>query len=80
VIWLVPPAVVTCTSTTPAPPGGAVAVHDVAVQVPGALFRPKLTTPPARWVPVTVIVLPPATGPLAGLTAVTVGRAGAGAS
>ncbi len=73
----VPPTVVTVRSTVPVP-AGAVAVREVAEttvkEVAAAV--PKLTAvAPVRLVPVTVTLVPPAVGPLVGLTAVTVGAA-----
>ena len=69
-----PPGVVTVTSTVPAP-DGEVTVIDVAesaVTVPAVV--PNLTVVAfVRLVPVTVTLVPPATGPTLGLTAVTVG-------
>jgi len=74
----VPPAVVTVTFTGPAVPAGAVAVIWVAEFTTTfvAAFAPKRTdVAPVRFVPVIVTTVPPATGPLAGLSAVTVGTA-----
>ena len=71
-----PPAVVTVTSTVPAP-AGEVTVMEFAVSavtVPAVV--PNLTAVAfARLVPVTVTLVPPAAGPALGLTAVTVGAA-----
>ena len=68
---------VTVTSTLPAASDGAVAVieeADTAVMTP--VDDPKLTdVAPERLVPVMVTVVPPATDPLVGLSAVTVGAA-----
>ena len=73
----IPPAVVTVMSTAPAPPGGAVAVIEVAesaVMAPDD--DPKFTdVVPERLVPETVTDVPPAVGPLVGITPVTVGAA-----
>ena len=70
-----PPAVVTVMSTVPATPGGAVAVIEVAesaVMAPDD--DPKLTeVAPERLVPETVTDVPPAVGPLIGITPVTAG-------
>ncbi len=72
-VALMPPAVVTVTLTVPLP-AGEVAVHEVAVQdTPVAAMPPNATLPPVRLDPVTVTVVPPAAGPLDGLTPVTVG-------
>ncbi len=75
-VALVPPGVVTMTSTVPAGPAGEVAVTDVAeptVKVV-APFEPKLTpVAPMKPVPVMVTEVPPVFGPTTGLTALTVG-------
>ena len=76
-VALVPPGVVTVTSTVPAP-AGAVAVIWVALLTvkPVAAVVPKSTAvAPVKFVPVIVTLVPPAGGPAVGLTAVTVGRA-----
>ena len=80
---LVPPGPVTVTSTVPptfeALPGGAFAVIDVAefTTTPVAALPPKETvSPAAKFVPVTVTVVPPDAGPEAGETALTVGAGG----
>ena len=65
----------TVTSTTPVP-AGAVTVTDVAVLevMPVAAALPNLTAvAPARFTPVIVTLLPPPSGPLAGLRWVTLG-------
>ena len=71
-----PVAFVTVTSTVLAASAGATAVIDVAeltVTLVAATL-PKLTVlPDANPVPVMVTEVPPAVGPLVGLTAVTVG-------
>ena len=75
-VALAPPVVVTVTLTVPAP-AGEVAAQEVAVQdTPVAAAVPNVTLPPARFDPVTVTAVPPAAGPLAGLTAVTAGAGG----
>ena len=61
-------------------PAGEVTVRPVAltpvIPVPGV--EPKSTAvAPVKLVPVSVTVVPPAVGPLEGLTPVTVGSAGA---
>ena len=73
-VALVPPAVVTVTSTFP-DPAGEVATIDVGDStLKAALDAPKRTAvAPLRFVPVIVTVVPPASGPSAGETAVTVG-------
>ena len=75
---LCPPELVTVTVTAPAVPAGVVAVMVVLLTtvtlVADAL--PKVTVAPAvKFVPVMVTAVPPATGPLLGLTLVTVGDA-----
>ena len=73
-----PPGVVTVTVAAPATPAGAVAVTDVADTTTTfvAAFAPNFTpVAPVRFVPVIVTDVPPATGPLTGLSAVTVGAA-----
>ena len=75
-IALVPPPVFTVTLTVPLP-AGEIAVHKVAVQdTPVAGADPNDTLPPDRPVPVTLTAVPPAGGPLDGLTPVTVGTGG----
>ena len=70
-----PPAVVTTTFCAP-DPAGVVAVITVALLVNTvALTPPTVTVALAKFVPVIVIVVPPATGPLDGLTLATVGAA-----
>jgi hypothetical protein len=74
---LVPADVVTVMFTTPTEPTGEVAVICVAlltVNVADAV--PNFTAvAPVKLVPVTVTEVPPAVGPLVGLTPVTVGAA-----
>ena len=74
---LVPPGVVTVTSTAPAVPAGDVAVIEVALTtVKEALVPPNFTALALlKLVPVMVTLVPPAVGPLAGVIAVTVGTA-----
>jgi hypothetical protein len=72
---LVPPAVVTITSTVPIP-AGAVAVIWVAlltVKEPAALLPNLTAVAPEKLVPVMVTLVPPDGGPVFGLTLVTVG-------
>ena len=74
---LVPPTVVTRTSTVPVP-AGDVAVICVALLTvkPVAAVLPKVTAvAPPRLVPVRVTVVPPVCGPLLGEMEVTVGAA-----
>ena len=71
----VPPAVDTVTSTVPEP-GGEVAEHEVSeVQLAVVPLVPKVAVAPPMTNPVPVIVtaVPPASGPLSGVTAVSVG-------
>ena len=72
-----PPGVVTVTSTVPVP-AGEVAVIWLALltlKEPAAL-PPNLTAvAPVKLVPVIVTLVPPADGPVFGLTLVTVGGA-----
>ena len=81
-VGLIPPSVVTVTFTVPGYPGGEVAVHVVVLEqfTPVARFGPKFTVvvlgepvPVTKPVPVIVTGVPPAAGPLLGMTAVTVG-------
>lgn len=75
---LVPPGVVTVTSTVPEP-GGEVAVICVELTTATfvAPFAPKATdVAPVRFVPVIVTLVPPDVGPEAGLMPVTVGGGG----
>src|SRR5580658_3338036 len=75
-VALVPPGVLTVTSTVPVP-AGDVAVTCVEVfTVKTALVDPKSTAvAPVRLVPVMVTGVPPACGPLVGESLVTVGAA-----
>ena len=76
-VALVPPGLVTVTSTVPAGSAGTVAViemYDVTEYVAAPV--PNLTlVAPVNPVPVMVTVPPPAGRPAAGVTAVTVGAA-----
>jgi hypothetical protein len=70
------PGLVTVTVTAPAAPAGVVAVIDVllATTTLVAATPPNVTVAPlAKFVPVIVTAVPPATGPLFGDTLVTVG-------
>ena len=74
-VVLVPPDVVTVTSTVP-DPAREVAVSEVAEETvtPVAAVVPKCTVAPeAKFVPVTVTTVPPLIGPCVGLTPVTDG-------
>ena len=73
----VPPTVVTTTFCVPAVPIGVVAVITVALLVNTVALTPPTVTLLAlvKLVPVIVIVVPPAAGPLDGLTLATVGAA-----
>src|SRR5882672_8601645 len=73
---LVPAGVVTRTSTVDAAPAGAVTVIDVALKaVTLPAVAPKLTTgvPGVKLAPVMVTDVPPAVGPVFGLTDATDG-------
>ena len=75
-VALVPPGVVTVTSTVPTEPAGATAFNSVAdtnVTVADESVPNLAVAPDAKFVPVIVTVFPPAVGPAVGLTAVTVG-------
>ena len=75
VVTLVPPGVVTVTSTVPVP-AGAVAemvVALVTVNADAATLPNFTADAPVRFVPVIDTAVPPPAGPEAGLTAVTVG-------
>ena len=77
-VALVPPTVVTVTSTVPAACAGDVAVICVALSTVklAAAVAPKFTAvAPVNSVPVIVTDVPPAAGPLVGFTFVTVGAA-----
>src|SRR6202790_3412188 len=76
----VPPGVVTKTSTVAAASAGEMMVMDVAELTtrPVPAVVPNFTTvAPVKPVPVTVTLVPPAVGPVFGLTPVTVGTGGA---
>ena len=70
-----PPGVVTVTSTMPVPAGlSAVILVALTTVTSVAAVVPKSTAvAPVKPVPVIVTDVPPATGPLVGLTAVTAG-------
>ena len=73
---------VTVTSTV-ADPAGAVALIDVALFTVNAVaaVAPNFTADaPVKFVPVIATDVPPAVGPEAGLTPVTVGTGGGGAT
>jgi hypothetical protein len=77
VVALAPPAVVTVICAVPVP-AGEVAVIEVAeftVKLAAAVAPNRTAVAPVKLVPVMVIVVPPAVGPLVGLTPVTVGAA-----
>ena len=65
-----PPAVVTVTFTVPAVPAGSVTTICVAESLTIVPAMPPKSTAVAlaRFVPVIVTVVPPASGPAAGLT------------
>ena len=72
--------VVTVTSTAPAEPAGELHVIEVAVgvpQLPKAEVEPNDTSVAlVKPVPLMVTLVPPAVGPVAGLTDVTAGIVG----
>ena len=80
-VLLVPPTVATVMLTTPAEPGGETAViwvaeftvYEVALLVPN--FTALAPVASIKLVPVMVMDVPPAVGPLAGVMALTVGAA-----
>lgn len=75
-VALMPPPVVTVTSTTPVECTGEVAVIEVALTTvkPAAAVPPNITAvAPVKLVPAMVTAVPPAPGPEFGLTEVTVG-------
>jgi hypothetical protein len=72
------PTLVTVTVTAPDVPAGVVAVIVVPLTTVTfvAAAEPNVTVAPeAKFVPVIVTAVPPAVGPLLGLTLVTVGAA-----
>ena len=78
-VALMPPGVVTVTSTLPGDSAGATALIEVTPLIVCsvklvALVEPNLTeVAPVRLVPLMVTVVPPPVGPLVGLSFVTVG-------
>ena len=78
-VWVtLPPGVVNTTSFRPAVAAPVIAVTEVALTtVTLVAATPPTTTllAPVKLVPVMVIVVPPAAGPLDGLTLATVGAA-----
>ena len=74
-VALVPPGVVTVTSTVPATPVGAVAVIWLELFTENVAAVPPKLTPvaPVKPVPLIVTVVPPVVGPDVGLTLVTDG-------
>jgi hypothetical protein len=72
---LVPPGVVTLTSTVPVPAGEVAVIWDglLTVKEPAAL-PPKLTAlTTKKLLPLMITLVPPDIGPVFGLTLVTVG-------
>ena len=74
---LVPPGVVTVTSTVPVPAGdvAVILVELTTVKVVAASVPKCTAVAPVKAVPVMVTEVPPAVGPEVGLTPVTVGAA-----
>ena len=80
-VALVPPGVVTVTSTVPSVPAGAVAVMEVGpftVKFAAAVVLNFTALAPVKPVPVMVTDVPPVLGPEVGLTEVTAGGEGGG--
>jgi hypothetical protein len=78
-IALVPPGVVTVTSTAPAGSVGETALSEVALVTVNvlAVVAPNVTAVArARFAPLMLMVVPPPTGPLPGKTFVTLGGLG----
>ncbi len=75
----VPLGVVTVMSTVPVPLGEVTVMEPVvsAVIVPGLAVPKSTAVALDKLEPLMVTVVPPAVGPLVGLTTVTVGSAGA---
>jgi len=74
----VPPGAVTVTSTAPAVCAGEVAVMlvaDTTVNDEAAVEPNDTPVAPVKFVPVIVTLVPPAVGPAAGVSDVTVGDA-----
>lgn len=72
----VPPSVTTTTSFGPAVPAGVMAVMEVPVErISVAVAPPIVTVASSRPPPVMVMLVPPATDPVAGRTSVNVGAA-----
>ena len=72
----VPAAVVTVTLTVPAASAGSTAVIcvvELTVKLVAAVLPNITAVAPVKFVPVMTTEVPPATGPVLGLTAVTVG-------
>ena len=77
-VALVPPGVVTTTLAVPAAWAGAVTVIEVGLFTTRLVAAvPPMVTPvaPVKLVPVMVMLVPPAIGPLVGEILVTVGAA-----
>jgi len=76
-VALVPPGVVTVTSTTPVPTGevALIVVALTKVKLVAAVVPNWTAVAPVKFVPVIVISVPPANGPDVGLRPVTVGAA-----
>ncbi|HEY1734317.1 MAG TPA: hypothetical protein VGG23_07710, partial [Acidimicrobiales bacterium] len=74
------PVTLTVTSTEPAAPTGDVAVSSVGevtvTSVAGVVPKSTVVDPSTKPVPSTVTEVPPATGPMSGVTDVTVGSGG----
>ena len=80
---LVPPGVVTVTSTAPCAPPGAVALMEppeTTVKLVAFAAPNRTAVAPASPVPVIVTMVPPVVGPVFGLIDVTAGTGGGAAT
>jgi hypothetical protein len=75
-VTLVPPALVTITSTVPVPGGEVTTIWVPMLLLIVAGPDPNLTVAPVKFVPLIVTDVPPAAGPEDGLIDVTVGGGG----
>ena len=76
-VALVPPALVTITSTVPVPAGEVTTIWLPVLLVIDAAAEPNVTVEPVKFDPLIVTDVPPAAGPEDGLIEVTVGGGGA---
>jgi hypothetical protein len=75
-VALVPPAVVTVTSTVPLPGGDVTTIWLPVLLVIDAGAEPNVTVEPVKFEPLIVTDVPPAAGPEDGLIEVIVGGGG----